>query len=250
MMRAEADEYRSLLEVAGRICRKTKGEEPSLRFLVDLEVSEPQQVRDEVIHAWRRGCRSVLLCASPQYDAVGEVAALIRHIAAETEMEIALGLGERPYDVYALWRSAGAGEYLLPHDCCNPELFAHLYPGQSPAMRLTRGLWLKGLGYRVTGGICVGIRGQTDEDVADDLEVLRNAGFSGVVVRAADGAADVLRVLAIARLCLPEADLWVATEDPVLQARALSCGANILVTAHPDGARPEVPRMLSYGTSR
>ena len=247
MLRAEADEYRSLLEVAGRICRQMKGEEPSLRFLVDMEVSDPQRIREDVVYAWRKGCASVLLCASPAYDAVEEVAALIRDIVERTGMQVALGLGERPYDVYALWRQAGADEYLLPHDSCNPDLFAHLHPGHSPAVRLTRGLWLKGLGYRVTGGICVGIEGETDEDVADDLEVLRNAGLSGVVVRSAGGSADLLRVLAIARLCLPDADLWVATDDPVLQARALGCGANILVTAYPDGSDHDVPRALSHG---
>jgi len=245
MLRAEGDEYRSLLEVAGRICRQTKGEEPSLRLLVDLEAGEPERVIDEVVHAWKKGCTSVLLCASPEYDAVEEIADLIQEIAAQTEMHIALGLGERPYDVYALWRQAGAVEYLLPHDCSNPELFEHLHPGHSPAVRLTRGLWLKGLGYRVTGGICVGVDGQTDEDIADDLEVVRNANLTGMVLRSADGSADLLRVLAIARLCLPEADLWVATDDPVLQARALNCGANILVTAHPEGAGPEAQRVLA-----
>ncbi len=245
MLRAEEDEYRNLLEVAGRICRQNKGQEPSLRLLVDLEVSEPDSVVNDVVTAWQKGCESVLLCASSEYQAVGDVADLIRKIAAQTEMHIALCLGDRAYDVYAQWRQAGAVEYLLPHDCCNPELFAHLYPGQSPADRLTRGLWLKGLGFRVTGGICVGIAGQTDEDIADDLEVLRNAAVTGVVVRSVDAAADVLRVLAITRLCLPDADLWVATDDPVLQARALTCGANILVTAHPEGSGPEVPRVLA-----
>ena len=46
MLRAEGDEYRSLIEVAGRICRQTKGEEPSLRLLVDLEAGEPERVID------------------------------------------------------------------------------------------------------------------------------------------------------------------------------------------------------------
>ncbi|WP_273377888.1 hypothetical protein [Symbiobacterium thermophilum] len=249
MLRAEDEEYRSLLEVAGRICRQKKGEEPSLRFLVDLEVSDPQRIREDVVHAWRTGCASVLLCASSGYDAVDEVAALIRDIAEQTDMQVVLGLGERSYEVYALWRHAGAVEYLLPHDSCNPDLFSQLHPGHSPAVRLTRGLWLKGLGYRVTGGICVGIDGETDEDLADDLEVLRNAGLTGVMVRSAGCAGDLLRVLAITRLCLPDADLWVATDDPVLQARALGCGANILVTAHPAGSDHEVPRALSHGIS-
>lgn len=245
MLRAEADEYRSLLEVAGRICRQTKGEEPSLRLLVDLENDDPKSVCEHVVNSWNKGCRSVLLCASPEYDAVETVAELIRAIAAQTGMEIALCMGERPYDVYALWRQAGAAEYVLPHESCNPVLFAHLHPGQSPADRLTRALWLKGLGYRVTGGICVGIEGQTDEDITDDLEVVRNAGLSGAVVRSACDSADLLRVLAIARLCLPDADLWVVTEDPVVQARGLGCGANILLIAHHEDAGPEASRVLA-----
>ena len=249
MLRADESEYQSLLEVAGRICRQTKGDQPSLRTLVDVEtVGSRARALDIIGNAWQLGCESVLLCASSAYEAVEEVAVLIREIRTHMGMWVALGMGERPYEVYALWRQAGAEEYLLPHECSNPQLYARLHPGHSPAERLTRCLWLRGLNYRVTGGLCVGVPGQTSEDVADDLEVLRNAAFTGVVLRTATPGADVLRVLAIARLCLPRADLWVATDDPVLQARALTCGANILATTHLEGTAPR-ERLMTLMTA-
>lgn len=248
MLRADEREYQSLLEVAGRICRQMKGDQPSLRALIDLEaVGGRERALEEAVHAARQGSESVLLCASGEYGAE-EVAVLIREIRTQTGMWVSLSMGERPYDAYALWRQAGAEEYLLPHDCCNPKLYARLHPGHSPAERLTRCLWLRGLGYRVAGGVCIGVSGQTSDDLADDLEVLRNSGVSAVVLRTVSEEADVLRVLAIARLCLPEADLWVATEDPVLQARSLTCGANILAAIHLEGSCPST-RLLSLVTS-
>ncbi|WP_374713802.1 hypothetical protein [Symbiobacterium terraclitae] len=249
MLRADEREYQSLLEVAGRICRQMKGDQPSLRALIDLQtVGGWERALEEAVHAAQHGSESVLLCASADYDAVEEVAVLVREIRTQTGMWVSLCMGERPYDAYALWRQAGAEEYLLPHDCCNPHLYARLHPGHSPAERLTRCLWLRGLNYRVAGGICVGVPGQTSEDVADDLEVLRNSGVSGVVLRSVSEEVDVLRVLAIARLCLPDADLWVATDDPVQQARSLTCGANILATTRLEGTGPRT-RLLTLVTS-
>ncbi|MFZ5815595.1 MAG: hypothetical protein ACOY93_09890 [Bacillota bacterium] len=238
MLNAEGNEYIALLETARRLCQKHKGEEPTLRGLVTIdEESSLDLALEEAVNAWRMGCTSVLVREDATVGAE-RVAALIRHIKEHTDLEVALCLGERSYENYALWRQAGAEEYVLPHDCCNPGLYALLYPGHSPAERLTRYLWLKGLGYRVTGGLRVGLAGQTPDGMADDLEILRNADVSGVLFRPEGGAHDLLRMLAITRLCLPQADMWVVADDLVIQSQALACGANLLVTSLPGEAAP------------
>lgn len=240
MLQAEGNEYQTLLDTARRVCESVKGEAPSLRGLVTIgQAPRLDQALEEATGASLLGCTSVLVRQEGPCPGVERVAWLIRRIKAQTGLQVALGLGGRSYEAYAAWRQAGAEEYVLPHECSNPRLYARLYPGRSPAERLTRYLWLKGLGYRVTGGLRIGLEGQTNEGLVDDLEVLRNAGVAGVLLRPVNSSPEVLRMLAISRLCLPEADLWVATPDLELQSRALSCGANLIVTSLP-GDAPDV----------
>ncbi|MFZ5825322.1 MAG: hypothetical protein ACOY94_13535, partial [Bacillota bacterium] len=222
------------LDTARRICHRFKGEEPALRGLITVARDERvDQTLEEAISAQRLGCTSVVVRRDGSMPDVDAVAWLIRQVREQTDLQVALCLGERSYEAYAAWRQAGATEYVLPHECGNPGLYSSLYPGHSPAERLTRYLWLKGLGYQVTGGLRIGLDGQTAEGLADDLEILRNTDVSGVVLRPAEGTANLLRMLAITRLCLPEADLWLATDDAVLQSQALTCGASLLVTSMP-----------------
>lgn len=234
LLQAGGNEYHALLDTARRLCHRFKGEEPALRGLMTVDTEERlDQTLEEAISAHRLGCTSVVIRQEgPSLDVEG-VAWLIRQVREQTGLQVALCLGERSYEAYAAWRQAGATEYVLPHECCDPWLYASLYPGHSPAERLTRYLWLKGLGYAVTGGLRIGLEGQTAGGLADDLEILRNAAVSGVVLRPVAGTADLLRLLAITRLCLPESDLWLATDDAELQSQALTCGASLIVTSLP-----------------
>lgn len=240
MLHAEGAEYQALLDTARRMCYKFKGEEPALRSLITLGLDcGPSEAVEEAVAAWRLGCTSVLIRTEGMSPGPKQMAGLVTEIKARTGLRVSLSMGERSYEAYAQWREAGAEEYVLPHECCHPLLYGSLYPGRSPAERLTRYLWLKGLGYRVTGGLRVGLPGQTPEVLADDVETLRNSDVTAVVLRPVNLSPEVLRVLAITRLCLPEADLWLATDDASLQSQALACGANLLVTSLP-GVSPNV----------
>lgn len=237
MLQAEGGEYLSLLETARRLCHRYKGGEPALRGVVTIEEeSDLDLALEGAVNAWRLGCTSVLVREETCGTSPDRVTWLVKHIKQQTNLRVALCLGERSYEVYAAWRAAGAEEYVLPHEVCNPRLYASIYPGHSPAERLTRYLWLKGLGYRVTGGIRVGLVGQTKEGLADDLEILRNADVAAALIQPELDAMDLQRMLAISRLCLPEADIWLVTDDSRLQAQALDCGANVVVTSLPGEA--------------
>lgn len=248
MLQAEANEYHALLDSAHRLCQRYKGEEPGLRGLVTIGLEGHLDLDlGQAVSAWRLGCTSVVLRQDGRVPSVDQVAWLIRQIREQTGLQIALCMGERPYEAYAAWRQAGAEEYVLPHECCNPRLYASLYPGHSPAERLTRCLWLQGLGYRVTGGLRIGLDGQTNEGLADDLETLRNADLSAVLLRPVNGTPDVLRILAITRFCLPKADIWLATDGLELQSQALACGASLIVTSLPGDTpdRESIPITLA-----
>lgn len=232
MLHAKRSELQALLETAYRLRIQHKGEEVILRGRVTACGS---QALAQARTAAQMGCSSVVLC--PEECSAAEITEVIRSIKQELGLHIALCLGDRSYDEYAAWRQAGADEYMLPHECSNLRVFARLHGGRSAAEMATRYLWLNGLGYRVAGGITIGLEDQTEETLADDIEVLRNAEARALRIRPLDGGAELLRVLAITRLCLPEADIWVATDRPELQSQAVTCGANLVVTALP-GAAP------------
>lgn len=237
MLQAEGSEYPALLDTARRICHRVKGEEPLLRGLIRISDDAVIDLAlEEAVIAQRLGCTSVVIRQDGFVTDVDLVANLVRQIREQTDLEVALCMGERSYDTYATWRQAGATEYILPHECSSASLYAQIHPGRSPADRLTRYLWLRGLGYRVGGGMRIDLIGRTKESLADDLEVLRNADVGAVVIRGDESPAEALRLIAIARLCLPEVDLWLATDDPELQNQALSCGASLLVTQLPGNA--------------
>lgn len=240
MLQAEGSEYRALLETARQLCHRFKGEELTLRGKVIVYGGEEDKsVLEEARTARRFGCTAVVIHEAEPGVPVERIAGLIRQIKEQLGLHVALCLGLRSYEAYATWRQAGADEYVLPHECSNPAIYAQLHAGRSPAERLTCYLWLKGLGYRVTGGIQVGLPGQTKEILADDLEILRNTDVSAVAIRPVGEEHDALRLVAIARLCLPQADLWLSTESPMLQSQAVSCGANLMVGLLP-GLTPEV----------
>lgn len=92
----------------------------------------------------------------------------IRHIYPD--VAITLSLGERSYDSYKRLYDAGATRYLLRHEAANEELYRKLHPHtMSHANRITCIENLKEIGYQTGMGMMVGIKGQSVDDLVDDL---------------------------------------------------------------------------------
>ena len=92
----------------------------------------------------------------------------IRHIYPD--VAITLSLGERSYDSYKRLYDAGATRYLLRHEAANEELYRKLHPQtMSHANRIACIENLKDIGYQTGMGMMVGVRGQSVEDLVDDL---------------------------------------------------------------------------------
>jgi biotin synthase len=106
--------------------------------------------------------------------------------------------------------------------------------------------WLKELGYQVGSGNIVGLPGQSLETLVGDILLLRGMGveMAGIgpfipgdrtpLGRFPPGTLEqVLKTLALARLVLPRAHLpattATATLDARSRARALKCGANVIM---------------------
>lgn len=228
LLRAEGADYRFLMQTAGRVTLKTVGRQLSWRALVEWEPGlDPESLAQAVAGAQIRSCRCVMI-EGPSDVGAEEVAVAVERVKRISRLPLALAFGERAYDEYALWHKAGADQYILPHETSDPLLYADLYPGRSPADRFARYLWLRGLGYQIGGGLVAGGAHRASA-LVDDLEVLINADMSSVFVRPGEEPEHLHRLVAVLRLCLPRADLWVQADLPGIQAQAALCGVNTVL---------------------
>ncbi|MCK4463071.1 MAG: [FeFe] hydrogenase H-cluster radical SAM maturase HydE [Candidatus Omnitrophica bacterium] len=90
------------------------------------------------------------------------------------EVAVTLSVGERPLDDYRAFKEAGADRYLLKHETANPTLYDKLHPGQDLKTRLQILDCLRRLGYQIGLGNIAGLPGQTVEDLADDILLMKN----------------------------------------------------------------------------
>ncbi len=171
---------------------------------------------------------------------------LVRRIKGETGMAVTLCLGERRREDYAAWREAGADRYLLRIETRYPDLYGELHPGMSFARRLRRLHDRRELGYQVGSGLLVGLPRQTTALLARDLLFLRDlepdmVGLGPFIPHPQTPLAEaprcevglVLRMMALARLLLPQCHLVATTAlgsiDPLGREKGLQAGANVMM---------------------
>ena len=160
---------------------------------------------------------------------------------------ITLSLGERSEDSYNKLRAAGANRYLLRHEAANAALYESLHPhGRGLQHRLACAKALHQAGYQVGLGMMVGVKGQTIEHLAEDLELIvtmrpEMVGIGPFIPHHAtplgtEPAGDLnltLATVAIARLLLPSALIpsttALATLSPTGRLAGILSGANVVM---------------------
>ena len=233
----------------------------SNRELPRFRMSRSEIVR-AALEAWRAGLGSVVLQAGEDSKIGPEaIAGIIAELRAQSDIGIALSIGEFHPGAYALWRAAGADRYFLRFETSNSALYEWLRPGRSLQDRLRCLKLLADLGYQTGSGSLVGLPRQTLGDLADDLllmaglpldmvgigpfvphpqtplgslETAQQAGRNEhTPARACDLFDLSLRCIAIARLLLPKAHIPAATALSALReggrSRALQTGANVMM---------------------
>lgn len=86
------------------------------------------------------------------------------------KLGVTLSLGEQTEEVFRRWREAGAHRYLLRIEESNPQLYAQLHPAGHDFARRSGCLdLLRKLDYQVGSGVMIGLPGQTEEDLANDI---------------------------------------------------------------------------------
>lgn len=204
---------------------------------------QPDDLVKVAVDAARTYRTVVLQSGEDRFYTAEMLANIIREIKKKARCFVTLSIGERSLEEYRLMREAGADRFLLKHETANSVLYQSLH-GVPLETRLEAQRRIKALGFELGGGFMVGLPGQTDDILAEDLMTLVKEGVSmtGIgpfiahpdteLAGTPDGDAHkTLKVLALARLLLPKCHLPSTTALNVKggMKNALLCGADVIM---------------------
>ena len=187
---------------------------------------------------------------------------LIRDIKAigDGSLGITMCVGEQSEEAYRRMREAGASRYLLRIETTNKELYYKIHPQDELHSFETRVECLRRLrrvGFQVGTGVMIGLPGQTEEDLVNDILFYRDMdidmiGMGPYVVhhntpvgkQVLAGGLDSdeekrrrlelgLKMIAVTRLFLPDVNIAATTAlqalHPLGRELGLKAGANVLM---------------------
>lgn len=215
---------------------------------VDKYRLTPDTILACVDEGYRLGYRTFVLQGGEDAYYTDEVMIkLIKDIKDKYEdCAVTLSLGERGYDSFKKLYEAGADRYLLRHETATKKLYDFLHPTMTFEGRREALRDLKEIGYQTGAGFMVGLPGQTNEDLANDLLFLKELEphMIGIgpfiphpetpIGNEKGGTVEkTLVMLAMTRLLLPDVLLpsttALGTLDPKGREKALSVGANVVM---------------------
>lgn len=159
---------------------------------------------------------------------------------------ITLSIGERSYESYEKMFKAGADRYLIRHETATKELYQKLHPGASFENRRNCLEDLRKIGYQIGSGFMVGLPGQTNKDLVNDLMYIHklNPEMCGIgpfipqkdtpLGEEKGGTLEMtIILLAILRLLVPDcllpATTSLGTIHPLGRELGLKAGGNVVM---------------------
>ena len=168
---------------------------------------------------------------------------------------VTLSLGEQEEETYRRWFEAGAHRYLLRIESSDEELYYKIHPHNdrhSFRKRVDCLESLKRIGYQTGTGVMVGLPFQTLDHLAADLLFFKRMDvamvglgpyiphpdtplyqFKDIIPSAAERMELTLKMIAVARLMMPEINMVAATAnqtvDPQGREKAIAAGANVIM---------------------
>ena len=166
-------------------------------------------------------------------------------------MQISLALGEFTKAQYKELKDAGADEYVMKFEMSDPESFNRLNPSTDFRKRMDAIYAIKDTGMKLASGNIIDWPGQTDEELANDIMLMKELDISWAPVipylpalntpLAEEGKrGSLLRLykeIAALRLLMPEVDITAqqpgkdlrkGLSDPEGNLAAINAGANVL----------------------
>lgn len=169
---------------------------------------------------------------------------IIKRIKKKTSLKITLSIGERSKEEYRAFKEAGADRFLLKHEIADECLYNKYNRHSTFRTRIECIKNLKELGYETGSGFMVGIYGDSFENMADNILLLKElqvdmAGIGTYINSTGtelEGKSDgdsllTLKCIAITRLLLNNCNLPSTTSLNILGGLndALLGGANVVM---------------------
>ena len=218
---------------------------------------------DEVIacaqHAFENNYGSVVIQSGERTneDFIIKIDNLVRKIKilSHGKLGITLSCGDQSKETYQRWFDSGAHRYLLRFEASDPDLYYKIHPNNKKHFllnRLNSLQYLKETGYQVGSGMMIGLPGQTPENLADDLLMLKmlNVDMVGMgpyiehkdtplfekrdqLLPKDERLALSLLMIAVLRILMPDINIAAATALDSLaddgRMQAICSGANVLM---------------------
>jgi len=207
-------------------------------------------LKDEIIsiaqNAVKLGYKTVVLqSGEDEFYSTEKLCEIIKEIK-KLDIAVTLSIGEKTFDEYKAFKTAGADRYLLRIETTDKNLYKKMHPNMSFENRLNCLYNLKKLGYEVGTGCLVGLPEQTIDSLANDIIFFKeiNADMVGIgpfiphqntpLKNAAGGDFTLaLKVMALTRLMLPDINIPATTAMETLHPNgriiALQSGANVVM---------------------
>ena len=251
--------YRGIIELSN-ICSRDclycgirAGNRTVNRYVLDN--SEALQI---ALWCARQGYGSIVIQTGERHDArsIDTIVSLVSEIKRQTTSEtlpnglgITLSLGELSIDDYRRLRDAGAHRYLLRIETSSKALFERLHPAKQTFERRLQALSdLRTAGFQVGTGVMIGLPGQSEEMLADDVLFFKSMDVDmvgmGPFIPHKDtplAGADILpdqrrlslalQMIAVTRLVCPDINIASTTALQAIvpdgRERGLTFGANV-----------------------
>ena len=261
---------REMISMADETRRKYYGNKVYVRGLIEItnyckrnckycgirgknsKVERYRLSKDEILMCCRKGYdlgyrTFVLQGGEDNYysdDIVVEIISAIKEAFAD--VAVTLSIGEKSEEGYRAYYEAGADRYLIRHETASPSLYDQVHEGMHLDSRLECLKRLGRIGYQIGAGFMVGLPGQTDDDLAEDLLLLMKmqphmVGIGPFIphedtpFRAfpKGNMEKTIRTIALTRLLVPKslipATTALGTADECGREKGLMAGANVLM---------------------
>lgn len=181
----------------------------------------PQEVAESARRAVKMGLKRIFLVSGedPGYS-LDDLLLMVRLIR-EQGLAISMAAGELSADEYRALGDAGVDEYVVKFEMGDPAVFDRLNPSTNFKRRMEAIETVKRCGMRLASGNIVDYPGQTPEQLAQEIMMMRELEISwapvipympvpGTPLAEEGGAGDrkkCLREIALIRLMLPNCDI-------------------------------------------
>lgn len=132
---------------------------------------------DEIIEACEFAIKElnfkalVLQSGEDPYYGGEELANLVESIMKKTPALLILSIGERDTELFERLYSKGARGVLLRFETGSPQFYRNFKPGHELKDRIELIKKLKAIGYLIFTGFLIGLPGQTEEDILNDIKI-------------------------------------------------------------------------------